>query len=237
MTTPLVAILLACFVPSLAWLAFWTYRAHFGAMRRSPLVVFFASGVVSGPVAWVLFDVLSLSPFYEQLALIDDASDLEKFAYCLFAIGPIEEMAKFTTAWLALRILRREADPVLGGLVYAAAAALGFATVENFYYMLEMDQVVWHRALTLPFNHVLFSSFWGVGLVLYHLRPRHGVLWLAASLVLSFIYHGLYDYILLSENIPGVYVLPLILVLYVWLLLAIPRLRPGAASRDGAKIP
>ena len=100
--------------------------------------------------------------------------------------------------------------------------------------MLEMDEVIWHRALTLPFNHVLFSSFWGVGLSLYVLRPHNRVLWLTASLGLSFVYHGLYDYILLSQDVPGYYVLPLILALWLWLVVAIPRLRQGVqASREG----
>jgi len=173
----------------------------------------------------MLFNALELSPFYEQLAAIDEMPEVEKFAYAIFAIGPIEEMAKFLVAWGCLQVLGREVDVRAGGMVFAAAAALGFATIENWYYMLAADEVLWHRALTLPFNHVLFSSFWGVGLSLYKLRGRHGVVWLLAGLILSFTYHGLYDFILLSDQIPNLAVIPLILVLWLWLVAAIPRLR------------
>ncbi len=226
LTHPAVQIALACFLPSLAWLAYWSHKAWFGERRLAPVIIFFASGVVAGPIAWILFEILELSPFYEQLATIDSVSELEKFAYTLFAIGPIEEMSKFVVAWATLRILKGAIDTTSGALVFCCAAALGFATVENFYAMLELDAIVWHRALTLPFNHVLFSSFWGVGLYLAATRPVTGPVWLVASLVLSFVYHGLYDYILLSEDIPGWWVAPLILLLYAWLTVAIPRLRP-----------
>ena len=176
---------------------------------------------------------MELSPFYEQLAAMDTAAEWQRFAWCLFAIGPVEELAKFLVAWIFLRLFSGQANPLLGGPLYAAATALGFATVENWYYMLEIEEVVWHRALTLPFNHVLFSSFWGVGLCLYELRPRNGFLWLVTSLALASVYHGLYDYILLSEDVPRLYVLPLVLVLWMWLVVAIPRLRRGIRQQRG----
>lgn len=181
--------------------------------------------MLAGPLALALFSVLELSPFYEQLAAIDEIPEVEKFAYAIFAIGPIEEMAKFIVAWSCMRVLASEVNMRAGAMVYAAAAALGFATIENWYYMLEVDEVLWHRALTLPFNHVLFSSFWGVGLSLYTQRGEHGLVWLIAGLILSFVYHGLYDFILLSSEVPNIAVIPLILMLWLWLVAAIPRLR------------
>lgn len=225
--TPLYHILLACFAPSLFWLAYWYYRSHLGTRRLPPILAFFLTGLLAGPLALFLFDLVELSPFYERLGRIHTAGELEKFAYALFAIGPIEEMAKFLVAWACLRLLDREVDQLFGGPVFAAAAALGFATIENIYYMIDIEEVVWHRALTLPFNHVLFSSFWGVGLSLYKLRPRNAGLWLGTSLVLSSVYHGLYDYILLSDDVPAIWVMPLMLVLWLWLVAAIPRLRQG----------
>lgn len=229
MTASLLNIFLACVAPSLFWLGYWHYRGHLGRRRWRPLWAFFAAGVLAGPLALMLFNALELSPFYEQLAIIEDVPEVEKFAYAIFAIGPIEEMAKFIVAWACLQVLEGELDVRAGGMVFAAAAALGFATIENWYYMLAADEILWHRALTLPFNHVLFSSFWGVGLSLYKLRGRHGLVWLLAGLILSFTYHGLYDFILLSNQIPNLAVIPLILVLWLWLVAAIPRLRQTLA--------
>ena len=225
MAPSLVDIFLACIAPSLFWLGYWNYRGHLGRRRWRPVWAFFAAGILAGPLALLLFEAVELSPFYEQLAAIDEMPEVEKFAYAIFAIGPIEEMAKFIVAWSCLKLLAGEVDVRAGGMVYAAAAALGFATIENWYYMVAVDEVLWHRALTLPFNHVLFSSFWGVGLSLYSRRGRHGLVWLLAGLTLSFAYHGLYDYILLSDQLPNVAVIPLILALWLWLVAAIPKLR------------
>ena len=48
-----------------------------------------------------------------------------------------------------------------------------------------------------------------------------------AGLALAFVYHGLYDFILLSTRIPSYYVLPLVLLLWIWLLSALTRIRRG----------
>ena len=50
---------------------------------------------------------------------------------------------------------------------------------------------------------------------------------MTSCLMLSFVFHGLYDYILLSDNLPSLLVLPLILGLWVWLVRAVPALREG----------
>ena len=213
--------------PSLFWLAYWVYRGHLGQRRLLPVLSFFSTGLLAGPLALGLFNLLEVNPFYADLAEIGSVNEVEKFVFAFFAIGPIEELAKFVVAWATLQLLADEVDQVRGGLVIACAAALGFATIENIYFMSFHDEVVWQRALTLPFNHALFSSFWGVGLSLYRIRPHNGGLWLTSCLMLSFIFHGLYNYILLSDNLPSALVLPLILGLWVWLVRALPALREG----------
>ena len=219
-------------MPSLFWLAYWVYRGHLGERRLLPVVSFFGTGLLAGPLALGLFALLEISPFYAGLADIAAASEVEKFVYAFFAIGPIEELAKFLVAWATLRVLADEVDQVRAGVVIACASALGFATIENIYFMTAYDEVIWHRALTLPFNHALFSSFWGVGLSLYRIRPANGGLWLSSCLMLSFVFHGLYDYILLSEELSPLLVLPLILAIWAWLVKAVPELRKGIAVAE-----
>lgn len=219
-------------MPSLFWLAYWVYRAHLGKRRLLPVVSFFGTGLLAGPLALGLFALVEISPFYAGLADVGGANELEKFVYSFFAIGPVEELAKFLVAWATLRVLADEVDQVRGGLVIACASALGFATIENIYFMTAHDEVIWHRALTLPFNHVLFSSFWGVGLSLYRIRPANGALWLTSCLALSFVFHGLYDYILLSEQLSPLLVVPLILVIWAWVVHAVPELRKGIAAAE-----
>ena len=61
---------------------------------------------------------------------------------CFLVIGPCEEIAKF----LAVRLFvyrNHEFDEPLDGIIYAAAAALGFASLENVLYVID-----WHTGVT-----------------------------------------------------------------------------------------
>jgi RsiW-degrading membrane proteinase PrsW (M82 family) len=224
----LVQALVASFAPSIIWLGYWFSRTPPGRQHVLWGLCFLGMGTLAGPLALGLYELLELEPFYRNLAGISQAVEEEKFAYTFFAVGPIEELAKFFVVWLTVAVFRPNLAPRVGGPLYAIGAALGFATIENWYYMLEAEEVAWHRALALPFNHVLFSSFWGVGLALLGVYGAQGSRWLVAGLVLSFIYHGIYDYIVLSERLSPAWVVPLIGVLWLWHRLALQRLHADA---------
>jgi len=136
-------------------------------------------------------------------------------------------------AW-ALMFRRREFASPIDGLTFAAAVGLGFASIENWYAMLAGEEILWARAITLPFVHMLFSSFWGVGLSF----ARFGVTpaerrFIHASIPLSFVFHGVYDYITISELVPNLLILPLVLLLWYWLTTALRRLdRAGSLSEN-----
>lgn len=227
--------LLICVAPSLFWLAWFYIRSQYGRSSAAPLLTMFLGGMVAGPASLFAFHLLGEIPFYRGLGNIYAAAPDVQFAWCMFAIGPIEELAKFLVVW-ALIFGRAEFSSPVDGLAYAAAAALGFATVENWYYLLETDSVLWTRAVTLPFNHVLFSSFWGVGLS-YGKFGRVGrrSQMVVIGLVLSIAYHGVYDYILVAENVPDLLALPLVFVLWLWVSSVHQRMR-GTSVLDGMRI-
>ena len=92
----------------------------------------------------------------------------------------------------------------------------------------------WARAILLPFLHPLFSALWGVGLAYakFGKNRRYRAL-VYVCLPLSFIYHGLFDYIVLSEAVSPVFVMPL--VLFLWFFVAsslrfLNRSSPGLPS-------
>jgi RsiW-degrading membrane proteinase PrsW (M82 family) len=150
---------------------------------------------------------------------IDHLDETKKLAYSMGAIAPIEELSKFLVFWFFVQRKHIKFSHPVDGLIYAAAAALGFATIENWYFMISVDELVWHRAITLPFNHVLFASFWGIALGISHCKGA-GSRIVVVGIFLSIIYHGLYDYILFSDLVPNLSVAPLVLVLWLWLSLA-----------------
>ena len=162
-----------------------------------------------------------------------DQPDGLLLAFSLFVIGPVEEVAKLFVLWLFM-YNRAEFDRPVDGLTFACAVGLGFASVENWYAMSESGED-WARAILLPFLHPLFSSLWGVGLAYAKfgksLRYRNFVF---VCLPLSFIYHGLFDYVVLSEEVSPLFVMPL--VVFLWFFVA-SSLRFLNRSSPGLRVP
>ena len=215
----MVFILIVCFAPSLAWLGYFYIRTSRKDIPLRLLLLTFGCGLLAGPLSLLLFQQIERTAFYSDLGRIDRVPDLYKFVYSFFAIGLIEELSKFIIFWYVVHRHRLPLARAGDAMVYAVAAALGFATIENWYFMLAVDEPVFSRAISLPFNHVLFSSLWGVA----YARARFqggGSRLVLTGLLLAMAYHGLYDYILFSESVPNLLVAPLVLVLWVWVALA-----------------
>ncbi len=233
-------IILICFAPGIFWLGFFFQRAKYDHIGDKVLVAMFMAGLVAGPIALGLFYLLQQVPFYKdltQLHLVED--NAVRFAYCVFGIGPVEELSKFLVVW-TIMYRREEFSSAIDGLTFAAAAALGFASIENWYFLenapeslLDDGDIVLASGVVLPFVHMLFSSFWGVGLSFskFTTAPQSNRV-LLTGLVLASVFHGLYDYITLSHTVPGVLLIPLVLVLWIWLVVAMRRLALQRPLRD-----
>jgi RsiW-degrading membrane proteinase PrsW (M82 family) len=121
--------------------------------------------------------------------------------YCFGFVGPLEEGAKVSLAYLIV-FRWREFDEPMDGFVYASAISLGFASVENFYNVPDLDwQEQLARTAALPLTHILFSAIWGFGIGYARFciaRPSRRILWQVGSAALGMFAHGLYDYLLFA---------------------------------------
>lgn len=111
--------------------------------------------------------------------------------------GAIEELAKWVVLILAIYHWD-EFDEPLDGVVYGVAVALGFATLENFLYVLRLGLgVAWQRALFAVPAHALCGATMGYYAGRAKLT-RGSTLWLdrVLCLVIPIVFHGLYDYAL-----------------------------------------
>ncbi|MGE5590370.1 MAG: PrsW family glutamic-type intramembrane protease [Bacillota bacterium] len=118
------------------------------------------------------------------------------------AAGLVEEGAK----WAAVRLTAyrsRQFNEPMDGIVYAAAASLGFATVENLLYVGAGGVAT---GLTRAFLAVPGHAFFGVamgyylGLARFAPDPRSRRWAWSLSLGVPILLHGLYDSLLLSGN-------------------------------------
>ena len=220
------------FAPGIFGLSYFFYGARYGPDKSRPLVLLFMAGLVAGPLALGIFEAIETVPVYKQaIQQLGEGNDGILLALSLFVIGPVEELAKFLMLWLLL-YKRREFNHPVDGLTYAAAVGLGFASIENWYAMLEQGEPEWARAVTLPFLHVLFSSFWGIGLSLAKFgQTKRFRSMLYVSLPLAFIYHGLFDYIVMSDSVSPLFVLPLVVLLWFFLSQALRHLISNRAQQ------
>lgn len=121
-------------------------------------------------------------------------SALESMLAAFLLIGPVEEVCKY----LAVRSIYEgpHFNTPLDGVVYAVAAAMGFASLENALYVAEFGwEVLWLRALLAIPGHLVFSAVWG-----YQLGRRKFGLGgrLLQGVALAAFLHGLYDALLMA---------------------------------------
>ncbi|WP_209122563.1 glutamic-type intramembrane protease PrsW [Alkalihalobacillus sp. BA299] len=87
------------------------------------------------------------------------------------------------------------------GIIYGVSLSLGFASVENFFYLIANGlQTAWLRALFPVSSHALFGVIMGfyLGKAKFSTKYRHRFIIL--SLVLPIFLHGSYDLILLTMD-------------------------------------
>ena len=116
----------------------------------------------------------------------------------------LEEFFKLLPlVWFAHR--RREFNEPMDGIVYAVAAALGFATVENVIYAMVLGpKLLLARAFTSTLAHVGFSGLIGYAFGAARFRAKGERRGLVRSFLAVVALHGAYDLMLTSGAQPGV---------------------------------
>ena len=135
---------------------------------------------------------------------IENASMIFLFALCLLVIGPAEEACKYFT--FKRNIFNdREFDHTYDGVVYGAAAALGFATLENVIYVLQYGLLtgLLRAILSVPlhaFTGILMGYYFGLSKfkkynnIEYDKNPQR------RAFLISVVVHGMYDFLLMAAK-------------------------------------
>jgi RsiW-degrading membrane proteinase PrsW (M82 family) len=197
-------------VPALLLLAV----VYFSDRRREPLplvLLVFALGGLGKGITW--YAELRASAWTGLDTSAHVAGSTGSMLFLFGFAAPMREAAKVAAMWPAFR--SKHFDEPVDGLVYAAAAALGFACIENAF-TLRGNPIGWiwvaRTAVALP-AHVFFACMWGYALGRVKTIKRPGPLfptaWLAATAA-----HGLYAHLVYGRG-PGALVgtLPLLLAM------------------------
>ncbi|WP_292349732.1 PrsW family glutamic-type intramembrane protease, partial [Methanoregula sp. PtaU1.Bin006] len=128
----------------------------------------------------------------------------------------VEETMKFLIVFLAI-YRHPEFDEPMDGIVYATAASLGFATVENILYVIEGGLAVGIvRAIASVPGHVVFSCIWGFALGTAKFRPERE----QAGIILTGLLGGIALHAVFNFSLEVYEVAGFLLILFVILPLA-----------------
>ena len=183
--------------PAAFWM-WWFYRKdRFDPEPRGLVLKIFLLGMLPVLPAGVL-EILLLN----LMPALTGASLLAIAACNMLVVGPVEEVGKYLVVkrWA----LRHSAfNEPLDGIVYATAAALGFAALENFFYLL--DNGAWLILLRGPLstlNHVLFSALWGyaIGMASIQTDPHEASKLIRNGLIFGSLGHGFSNTLLLGSS-------------------------------------
>lgn len=196
-------IIVLAFAPGIFWLWLVYRRDRYRPEPRSLVVRTFLWGmVVAIPVAALESFLIWLADPDTFLSGANSTPSLAATAYMSFVVaGLTEELGKYV-------VVRRTVygspyfDEPMDGLVYASAAALGFASLENFGYLLSFGwEVILVRGPYSTLAHVLFAAMWGYPLGLGKIREGGARRLVWFGLIGSMIAHGLFDFFLFTGGI------------------------------------
>jgi protease PrsW len=129
----------------------------------------------------------------------------------------VEEGLKFLVVFLFI-YRQGEFDEPLDGIIYAMAASLGFATIENIFYVLDGGVAVGIlRALVSVPGHVIFSCIWGAALGIAKFRPassRAGII--LGGLAGAMLLHGIFNFSIEVLDVYGFLLILLVLIPLGW---------------------
>jgi RsiW-degrading membrane proteinase PrsW (M82 family) len=224
----IITIILLAFAPCVFWL--WLiYRGDRYRPEPKSLIIriFFLGFLVAVPASFI-------EAFLYPNALQGPTS-LSSAAYLAFVVAGItEESAKFLVVRGFVYNSRFFEEPA-DGLEYPAAAALGFASLENVAYLIAFGwQVILIRGLFSNLAHVLFSSLWGYPLALSKLGIiGKGYVWL--GLIAAIAAHGLFDFLFFTQSTYTFLVIPFfigMIALFILMFRHANRISPYRSKRS-----
>lgn len=178
------AILSASIAPIVALMSFIYLKDRI----TEPILLIVRTFIVG---ALLVFPIMFIQYALTTESLINN-SFIESFLYSAF----IEEFFKWFI-FLFLIFQHSEFDHHYDGIVYAVSISLGFATVENIFYLLINGiEYAFLRAFFPVSSHALFGIMMGYYFGKAKMNKKQQKLNITLAIFLPFILHGTYNYIL-----------------------------------------
>ncbi|MCD6094746.1 PrsW family intramembrane metalloprotease [bacterium] len=216
-------------IPCILWLIFYLRQDVHPESNKKVIEIFLWGVVIVVPVVVVEKFLEIFFPtediLFQNLPLL--------FLYYIVGVGFVEEFSKYFI--VRSRVINSsEFDEPIDAILYLIIAGLGFATVENIIVIFNVGTleglkgaaiVSLIRPFTAIFIHTLAAGITGYFLALsLHQKPEKRGILVLSGLLLSSIFHGVYDAFMLQlEENPSLFslLLPFAIIVLVGVLVYI----------------
>ena len=166
--------------------------------KRVLLKTFLLGAILSIVITTILYMFFDLF-----LPLTDKHSIWQQFVKAFFVVALIEEFSKYIMVRYYAQPKKDFNEP-FDGIIYAVMVSMGFAFVENIFYVIEGGmQVAIIRAITAIPAHATFAIMMGYFMGKAKFSNNRAKLNLL-GLSLAVLFHGAYDFFLFINFIPGI---------------------------------
>lgn len=185
----MLGIILAGIAPGLALLSYFYLKDKDELEPISLVVRMFLLGAI----------LLFPTAFLEYILKTENIARSELMS-ALFSSGMLEELFKWFVLFVLI-YLKVDLKKPYDGIVYGTSVSLGFATAENLLYLIENGWgYALNRALLPVSSHALFGVIMGYYVGIAKFYPGLKSLWLMMSILFPSLLHGIYNYILLTQE-------------------------------------
>lgn len=199
----MLGILSAGIAPGLALLSYFYLKDEYESEPISVVLRTFMFG------ALLVFPIMFIQHVLHSEHIIKSG-----FIEAFLSSSLLEEFFKWFILFYAI-YQHVELDEPFDGIVYGVAVSLGFATIENIFYLIANGiEHAMARALLPVSSHALFGVIMGFYLGKAKFTEGKKAKWVIISLLLPFILHGFYDYILISQENWLYIILPFMIFLW-----------------------
>jgi len=193
------------FAPGLYWLWYFYKRDKLEPEPKKMIIYAYLTGILA------TFVVIGTQRLFK----------LDMFTRVVIAAPILEEFAKFLMVWVFFYRNKNFNEP-MDGIVYSAAVALGFASLENAMYLVRaysqgpsmLSNTLLIRAFLSVPGHALFSSFWGYALAKYKFSSNKKIIVVFGGLLMSMFMHGLFNFLCIVQVFSSFGLLALVAVMW-----------------------
>jgi RsiW-degrading membrane proteinase PrsW (M82 family) len=188
--------LILAIAPGIAISLYIIFKDEYNREPRKRLIISFLLGILAILPALIIESIFS---FADQFTFFSSIQGIGIKAF--FFVALVEEVCKFIMLrYYAYR--KPEFDEPFDGIVYAVMVGMGFATLENVFYVSQYGMVtgIFRMFLAIP-AHATFAILMGyfMGKAKFSVGREKKLMW--AGLFWAILFHGSYDFFLfLQEN-------------------------------------